>query len=151
MKQRIILCCLVAALALAVAGLVATIHNLSAVKAERTRLLGWQTRILSQLKNAQSTDPAFDRSRPLPADDASEVLADIIGARDDALKLLAMPRPYQLQPPANSGAAPDRGISRETAAPANIARLLNRQSTGTAGSDVDAIDHDSQSPWKGWE
>lgn len=151
MKQRIVLYSLVVALVMALAGLAVTMHSLSVVKGERSRLLAWQARILSQLDSALSTNPAFDHSRPLPADDASEVLADVIGARDDALKLLAMPRPYQLQPPANPGAAADPIASGEAVSPANISRLLNRQSTGTAGSDVDAIDHDSQSPWKGWE
>jgi len=83
---------------------------------------------------------------PLPADDASEALADIIGARDDALKLLAMPRPYQFRAPADPEAVADRGVP-----PREIAQLLNRQSSGAAGSDVQAIDHDSQTPWKGWE
>lgn len=151
MKQRIAFWCLTAVLAMALAGLAAAIHRLSAVKDERTRLLVWQTRILNQLGSAAGNHPAVDHSRPLPADEASEVLADIVGARDDALKLLAMPRPYQLQPPVKPEAAADRTVSGETIPPANISQLLNRQSTGAAGSDVQAIDHDSQSPWKGWQ
>ena len=151
LKQRIAFYGLAVALALALAGLAVSTHRLSTVSEDRTRLMAWRTRILNQLGSAMSTNPAFDHSRPLPADDASDVLADIIGARDDALKMLAMPRPYQLQPPVNPEATVDRAMSGQAVPPTNISQLLNRQSTGTAGSDVDAIDHDSQSPWKGWE
>jgi hypothetical protein len=146
LKQRVAFYGLAIALAMAIAGLAATIHRLSALKAERTQLLAWQARILGQLGSALGASSIYDRSRPLPADDASEALADIIGARDDALKLLAMPRPYQFRAPADPEAVADRRVP-----PREIAQLLNRQSTGRAGSDVQAIDHDSQTPWKGWE
>lgn len=147
MKQRNILYGLAIALIMAIAGLAASIHRLSGLKAEHAQLLSWQSRILGQIGNAV-IKPAYDGSRPLPAEDASEALADIIGARDDALKLLVMPRPDQM--PA-SEATGDREISGQAPPPREIAQLLNRQSTGAAGSDIQAIDHDSQSPWKGWE
>jgi hypothetical protein len=147
LKQRNIFYGLAIVLAISIAGLAASIHRLSALKAERTQLLSWQARILHQIGSAVN-NPAYDGSRPLSAEDASEALADIIGARDDALKLLVMPRPDKLPAPEATG---DREISGQAPPPREIAQLLNRQSTGTAGSDIQAIDHDSQSPWKGWE
>lgn len=132
---------------MAIAGLAVSIHRLSSLEAERTQLLAWQGRILRQLGSAVSINPAYEGSLPLPAADASEALADIVGTRDDALKRLAMPRPDQIRM-----AGPEAmGASGRAPPPPEITQLLNRQSTGAAGSDVQAIDHDSQSPWKGWE
>lgn len=151
MNQRIAFYGLATGLALAIAGLAVTGYKLSALMAERTELLAWQARILGQLGKAVSANPAYDRSRPLPAADASEALADVIGARDDALKLLATPAPYRLHASPDPESARDREALGQAVPPGEIAQLLNRQSTGTAGSDVQAIDHDSQTPWKGWE
>ncbi len=149
MKQRIAFYGLAIALATAIAGLAATLYRLSAVKAERTQLRAWQAQILGQLGSAVGSSSLYDRSRPLPAADASEALADIIGARNDALKALVMPGPYQIRAPANPEAGPEGGMPGRAPPPREIAQFLNRP--GSAGRDVQAIDQDSQTPWKGWE
>lgn len=133
------------ALAAALIALFVTLHRLSAVEAQRVELEQWQSELLAELGRALPGSSG----RIAPAD-ASEALAQIIASRDGALFAVAPPQsaapgpdalPVQSQGAEHGDALPARGISK----------LLGRESTGAAAEDANAIDHDSRTPWKGWE
>ena len=149
--RRIIGWSLVVALVATTIALVFTLRTLSAVKAERIQLIQWQAGILDQLGKAMRPTDITGGSARLAAADAPEALAEVIASRDGALKLLAMPKPYPLAVPLKRPDGSGRAASGEATAPDVIAQLQSRQSTGTAADDANAVEHDSEAPWKGWQ
>jgi hypothetical protein len=128
---------LACALVIVTLALIVALNHLSAMKAQVKAMETWRSEILQQLGAAGQrgdVDPA----------DASEALAEIISSRDGAQLLLSQ---RGAGPASEAAPAPVEGAT----APADIATLTQRASTGVAGEDAAAIDRDSQTPWKDWK